>query len=142
MGGEVPRGEGRLTPIRVCETCGMGVLLTCLRESLPGPGAAFLIVTAQLRINAVSQPAEALFGPEQRLVGSVLTDVVSDPVGDDGFSRVVVRAALRNGEPEVVPVRRVREAAREAGTLAARVSTCGPPRAALVTVQPSAFVRA
>lgn len=140
-GSNVSRGEGTLTEVRVCEMCGMGMLLTCLREALPGAGAAFLIVTAELRISAVSEPAEGLFGPEQRLIGTPLAEVVTSPVGNESFPRVVTRAALRNREPEVLPVRGVGNAAPVAEMLAARVSTCGPPRAALVTVEPSAFDR-
>jgi hypothetical protein len=42
-----------------------------------------------------------------------------------------------------MPVRLVRPgpAAGAVGTLAARVATCGPPRAALLTVEPSEFGR-
>ena len=39
----------------------------------------------------------------------------------------------------VMPVRLRSEVARRMGTLAARIATCGPPRAALVTVEPSEF---
>ncbi len=123
----------------MCELCGMGMLLTCLREALPGAGAAFLIATAELRISAVSEPAEGLFGPEQRLIGTPLTEIVTSPVGDDSFTRVVMRAALRNCAPAVLAVRGVGHAAPVAEMFAARISTCGPPRAALVTVEPNAF---
>jgi len=119
----------------------MGMLLTCLREALPGAGAAFVIATAALRISAVSEPAEGMFGTEQQLLGSSLSGVITSPLGDERFARTVARAALRNREPEILPVRGVGEAALVAGMLAARVSTCGPPRAALVTVEPSAFGR-
>ena len=33
------------------------------------------------------------------------------------------------------------DAATQVGTMAARIATCGPPRAALVTVEPSEFGR-
>ena len=140
-GSNVSRGEGTLTEVRVCELCGMGMLLTCLRGALPGAGAAFLIATAELRISAVSEPAEGLFGPEQSLIGTPLTEILTSPVGDDGFSRVVIRAALRNREPEVLSVRGAGYAAPVADMFAARISTCGPPRAALVTVEPNALDR-
>ena len=140
-GASPPRGEATFTQVRVCEICGMGMLLTCLREALPGAGAAFVIATAELRVSAVSESAEGLFGTEQHLLGSPLTEILTSPMGDSGFSRVVARAALRNCEPEILPVLGVGEAARVAGMLAARVSTCGAPRAALVTVEPSAFGR-
>lgn len=138
---DVARGEGTLTQARVCGICGMGMLLTCLRDALPGAGAAFLIATAQLRISAVSEPAEGLFGPEPDLLGSALTDIVAGPQDGDGFARVVARAALRNREPEVLQVHGVGDAARVGSMLAVRVSTCGPPRAALVTVESSALSR-
>ena len=136
-----PRGERPLTQPRVCDACGMGMLLGCVRQALPGAGAAFLIVTVELRVGAVSEPAEGIFGTEDQLLGTPLTEVLTSPMGEDSLSRAVARATLRNREPVVLPVRGARAAARAAGTLAARVSTCGPPRAALVTVEPSAFNR-
>ena len=40
-----------------------------------------------------------------------------------------------------MPVRLVGDNAGKVGTLAARIATCEPPRAALVTVEPSEFGR-
>ena len=40
-----------------------------------------------------------------------------------------------------MPVRLRSPAAPGIGMLAARIATCGPPRAALVTVEPSGFGR-
>jgi hypothetical protein len=117
----------------------MGLLLGCLREALPGAGAAFLIATAEVRISAVSEPAEGIFGPEQSLLGLPLGELLSSPMGEDSLSRAVARAAMRVREPVVLPVRGAGLAESMDGTLAARVSTCGPPRAALVTVEPSAI---
>jgi len=139
--GNPPRGDGPLTLSRVCETCGMGMLLSCLREALPGAGAAFLIATVDLRVSAVSEPAESLFGAEGALLGRPVTEIVTSPMGDDALARSVARAALRNREPVVLPVRGAAAAPVVATMLAARISTCGPPRAALVTVEPSAFGR-
>jgi hypothetical protein len=115
------------------------MLLSCLREALPGAGAAFVIVTAELRVSAVSEPAEGIFGAEQQRLGSPLSAILSSPLGEDSLSRAVARAALRNREPVILPVRGVGDAERTDGMLAARVSTCGPPRAALLTVEPSAL---
>lgn len=137
--GDPPRGESPLVLSRVCETCGMGMLLSCLREALPGAGAAFLIATVDLRVSAVSEPAESLFGAEGALLGQAVTEIVTSPMGDEALARAVARAALRSREPVVLPVRGVGAAPRVATMLAARISTCGPPRAALVTVEPSAF---
>ena len=139
--GDPPRGERPLNQTRMCGVCGMGMLLNCLREALSGAGAAFLIATAELRVSAVSEPAEGLFGTEQHLLGTPLGEILTSPIGEDSLSRTVARAALRNREPVVLPVRGAGSAARAKGMLAARVSTCGPPRAALVTVEPSALGR-
>lgn len=120
----------------------MGVLLSCTREALPGARAAFLVATADLKVNAISIGAEAIFGPEQVVIGSDLLDLVASPMGDARFAKAVTGAAVRSREPVVMPVKGVGEEAGKAGMLAARVSTCGPPRAALVTVEPSGFGRA
>jgi hypothetical protein len=135
-----PRVERPAQQIRVCQACGMGLLLTCLRDALPGAGASFLIATIELKVSAVSEAGETIFGEEQTVLGTALSDLLDSPTGD-GFPRAVERAALRSREPLVFPARAVEPRARAAGTLAARVSTCGPPRAALVTVEPSGFGR-
>lgn len=119
----------------------MGMLLNCDRVALPGARAAFLIGTVELEISAVSEAAERLFGEEQTVLGRSILDVLSSPFGRDKLGRTVREAAMRAGDPEVMPVRGTSESARSAGTLAARISTCGPPRAALVTVEPSEFGR-
>ena len=118
----------------------MGVLLSCTREALPGARAAFLIATVDLTVNAVSVGAEEIFGPEQEVIGTYLLDLVTSPMGDAHFGKLVTGAAVRSREPVVMPVKSL-GAAAEVGMLAARISTCGPPRAALVTVEPSGFGR-
>jgi hypothetical protein len=127
---------------RVCGRCGMGMLLSCSREALPGEAAAFLIATFDLTISAVSHAGERIFGAEQPLVGTPVLDIVGSPLGDDQFANYVGQAAQRACEPVVMPVRlHARPAAATLGTLAARIATCGPPRAALVTVEPTEFGR-
>ncbi len=118
----------------------MGVLLTCTREALPGALAAFLIATAELKVNAVSVGAEEIFGPEQTVIGRDLLELVSSPLGDAQLRKSVTGAAVRSRDPVVMPVKGIGDAGR-VGMLAARISTCGPPRAALVTVEPSGFGR-
>ena len=133
--------ERPLPQTRVCEGCGMGMLLSCVRAALPGAGAAFMIVTADLRINAVSQAAEVLFDTEEALLGEPLLSVISSPLGEEQFARAVGRAAVRVQEPIHLTVRGLKPRARAAGLLAAHVSTCGSPRAALVKVEPSRLER-
>ena len=69
---------------RVCAECGMGVMLVCGRDALPTERMAFLIVTDDLRISAVSEAAERIFGSERELVGSMLFATHQLPAGSRG----------------------------------------------------------
>jgi hypothetical protein len=124
---------------RVCGRCGMGLMLSCSRDALPGDAAAFAVVTFDLRISAVSVAGEKFFGTEQSLVGTPLLDVLTSPLGDDQLALHAGQAAQRACEPVVMPVRLTFPVGGHVGTLAARIATCGPPRAALITVEPSDF---
>jgi PAS domain-containing protein len=119
----------------------MGVLLSCSRDALPGDGAPFVICTYELAVTAVSQAGEAIFGREEDVVGKHLLDFVTSPLGDDQFARHASLAAQRACDPLVMPLRLTSENADAVGMLAARIATCGPPRAALITVEPSEFGR-
>jgi hypothetical protein len=117
----------------------MGLMLTCSRDALPGTAAAFLIVTFDLRLSAVSEAGEKIFGHEQSLVRTPLLDVLTSPLGDDQLARHAGQAAQRACEPVVMPVRLASKNTGRVGTMAARIATCGSPRAALITVEPSDF---
>lgn len=120
----------------------MGMVLSCSRDALPGDAAAFLICTYQLMVSAVSLAGERIFGREEKLIGSHLLDHVTSPLGDDQLARHAGLAAQRPVDPVVMPLRLASPArTRRLGTLAARIATCGPPRAALLTVEPSEFGR-
>jgi PAS domain-containing protein len=119
----------------------MGMMLTCSRDAMPGAAAAFLICTYDLTVTAVSQAGERIFGKEDQVVGQNLLDLVTSPLGDDQIARHAGLAAQRPCDPLVMPLRLASERARKVGTLAARIATCEPPRAALVTVEPSEFGR-
>ena len=138
---EPPRRPQRVLGDRVCPRCGMGMMLSCSREALPGTAAAFAVVRFDLRISAVSQAAEVVLGHEDQLVERPLLEVFTSPLGDDQLARRVARAAQRPADPVVMPVRLVDGPPRGVGTLAARIATCGPPRAALLTVEQSEFGR-
>ena len=157
-----PAGEGRPKPIRfcsrcghpaedppgrpelrkrVCDRCGMGMILNCPKDALPGESAAFLILDYELRVSAVSEAGERFFGKEKTLIGSSLLDLVTSPLGDDQLVRKATVAAQRPCDPVVMPLRLVKPNSESVGTMAARIATCGPPRAALLTVEPSEFGR-
>jgi len=139
---EDPPGRPELRK-RVCDRCGMGMILSCARDALPGEAAAFLILDFELRVSAVSEAGERYFGSETSLIGSGLLDLVTSPLGDDQLARNASVAAQRPCDATVMPVRLLSppDSAGQVGTMAARIATCGPPRAALLTVEPSEFGR-
>ena len=124
---------------RVCESCEAGILLSCRGDALPGE--AFLICTYDLEITAVSEGGESIFGAQEELLGAHLLDLATCPLGDDQLARHTALAAQRAREPVELPMRLRSEKGEALGTLAARVTTCGPPRAAVVTVEPTGFGR-
>ena len=130
------RGSDRPHAERVCEVCGMGVMLSCPKGALTRPGSAFVVVTDDLRVSAISQPAEALFGTEGSVLGSTLLALISSPLGDDELATRVALAA--NGTREVVEMPVTLAAARGVGRFEARIAPCGPPKAGLVAVTPVA----
>jgi hypothetical protein len=127
----------------VCDRCGMGMILNCARDALPGDAAAFLILDYELRVSAVSEAGERFFGKEKTLIGTGLLDLMTSPMGDDHLARKTSVAAQRPCDATVMPVRLLTPGpdAGAVGTMAARIATCGPPRAALLTVEPSEFGR-
>lgn len=133
--------EPPLLEQRVCGVCGMGILLRCNPDALPGAGTAFLITSHTLEIAAVSEAAEPIFAPEEKLIGTSLTDLLTSTIGDRRLAKTVSRAALRVHEAVTVPARLIGEKADAIGTMACRISTCGPPRAALIAVEPTHFGR-
>jgi hypothetical protein len=121
---------------RVCSRCGMGIMLTAPRKALPGTGAAFVIVTREGRISAVSEAAEPLIGEERGLVGmpigSALASVDDE---DDQLARKVARATGAGREVAEATVTPVLQAGADPARLSARIASCGPPRAALMVLE-------
>jgi hypothetical protein len=114
-------------PQRVCNSCGLGIVLTCAREAAPRPHAPFLVVTTDLRVSAASVAAETLFGDGTDLVGRPLLDLVRS---DGGFPRQVARAAMGSTKSATGWVR-TGEHGRPHRT---RIVACGDPPAALVVL--------
>ncbi len=110
----------------------MGVYLACSTEARGTLGNFFLVVARDMRITAVSEGAEELFGQEDALVGMDATAVLESPVGPERLGRTIRRAASGVREHTAVPI-----AAPGLGPLEARISPCGPPRAALVAIEPA-----
>ena len=121
---------------RVCSDCGMGVMLSTGRDALPGSGLAFLIVTEDLRISAVSEAAERIFGSETGLLGSMLFATMTSPLGLEELVLRIARAASGDRDVVLIPIELERGARPGFRRLEARVASCGPPRGALVAIEP------
>lgn len=126
---------------RVCPACEMGVLLGCARLALPGAGRVFLVVSAGLAVSAVSEAAEPLFGPQDEILGRDVRDLLSSPLGEERLTGAVVQALAGKRSPIDLPARGRSGSAALLGMLGARISSCGPPRAALVAMEATAFGR-
>jgi hypothetical protein len=112
-------------PQRVCESCGLGVVLYCAHDAAPRPGAVFLVVTTNLRVSAASETAAGLFGDDP--TGAALLDFVR---GDGALPRQVTRAAMGSGKSVTAWVR----TGEHSRPHRARIVTCGDPQAALLVL--------
>jgi PAS domain-containing protein len=126
---ELPRFQ------RVCGDCGMGVYLSAPAGARRALAVAFLVVTEDLRVSAVSEAAERIFGAEAGIAGTPLTALLAGLEGDEPLRRAVRRAALGAQEIVELPVTAAPAAARRS---LAVIAPCGPPRAALVGIEPAA----
>jgi PAS fold len=116
---------------RVCQACGLGVLLSCPADALPGGAAAFLVVDSDLRVSAASAKAERLLG--ERASGSHVPELIAGRLGNGELTRQLARAANGLSGTATLEV----SVSGRRGSFEARVSPCGPPRAALLVLSRS-----
>jgi hypothetical protein len=122
---------------RVCPDCGLGVILTCASTTLTTAGAAFLVVTSDLRVSAASQHAEDIFDLPDGTYGRPLMALLTSPVGVGELARLVVRAANGTYAPATIAVEPTSSKVG-ASEFEARIGGCGNPPAALVVVEVTA----
>ena len=120
---------------RVCEHCGMGIILRAQAADVPGPGDAFLVIDARLTVCAVSRAAEQLLGVEEtaavhRHVAEFLGPADAESPGPEQLVAGVISAA-GEGVAQSIVVRPVGEFGLR---YRARIAACGPPSAALVVL--------
>ena len=97
---------------------------------------SFLIVTEDLRISAVSEAAERIFGSETELLGTMLFTAIIEPAGSRG-ARCGDRArGRRRPRRAALPIELERGGRPGFRDLEARIASCGPPRGALVAIEP------
>jgi hypothetical protein len=121
---------------RVCETCGLGVLLTANADAAPRPGEPFMIVDGSLCVCALSQVAEELLGVQEteavnRHLSEFLVPADAEAAGADNLMDLVINAASAGSEARVAVVRPPDEFGIR---FRAQVGACGPPRAALLVL--------
>ena len=121
---------------RVCESCGLGVLLTADADAAPHPGDPFMIVDGSLCVCALSRVAEELLGVEEteavnRHLSEFLVPADAEAAGADNLMDLVINAAGAGSETRVAVVRPPDEFGVR---FRAQVGACGPPRAALLVL--------
>ena len=97
---------------------------------------SFLIVTEDLRISAGSEGAERIFGTETELLGKMLFTVVSSPLGLEELALRIAKAAGGDRDVILIPIQLERGGRPGYNRLEARLAHCGPPRGALVAIEP------
>jgi hypothetical protein len=133
----VPGGLAPAPQARVCPRCGLGLMLETRADALPLPEQAFLIVDGALRVQALSDRAERLLEmSECEAVDRPIAELLTTADGERGsgaeLAGAIVSAATRSDEFAHV---RVRPAGIYGVRMRARISACGPPRAALVVLE-------
>lgn len=124
---------------RVCNACGLGLMLEARADVAPAADEAFLVVDGALRVQAVSRSAEQLLGVgEDRAVNQpvarLLAGADAELSGTQSFAGAVI-AAVADGEE---PVQRFVRPSNTFGVrMRARIAPCGPPRAALIVLDAS-----
>jgi hypothetical protein len=131
-----PDGEPPAPMARVCRSCGLGLLLETRLDSLPTPRDAFVVVDAQLLVQAMSRRAEQLLAMAEDLavrrpVANLLVPADAEAARSAGFAAAVADAVSGGNEPTGVFVRPWNTFGVR---LRARIAPCGPPRAALIVL--------
>lgn len=121
-------------PSRVCESCGLGLLLEAAADAAPKEGDAFMVLDGSLSVCALSSGAEELLATSEidavnRHISELLLPADAEARANENLAVAVTWAARGDDSGRAVTVR----PANTFGVrLRARISSCGPPQAALV----------
>jgi hypothetical protein len=124
-------------PSRVCQDCGLGLLLESSADVAPDAGAAFIVLDSSLSVCAVSDGAEKLLATREtdavnRHITELLVPADAEAQGANNLAVAVTWAARGDGVTHTVTVR----PSNTFGVrMSARIASCGPPRAALVVFE-------
>ena len=134
-----PAGDGAAPSpsMRVCPSCGLGLMLESRVDLAPSPADAFMIIDSRLAIEAMSERSEQLLEITEleaihRPMDELIVPAYVDGTNDDAVVRAVIDAATDSNELVSCFVRpRNTFGVR----LRVRVGACGPPRAALMVFE-------
>lgn len=133
-----PGGAAPEVGSRVCNSCGLGLLLEAPEALAPKPRDAFLVVDRSLTVHALSKRAEKLLGlREMEALDKRITDLLVPADAESAEGRphtlnalLVDAAAGRDDVSETI----VRPADEFGVRFAARIGPCGPTPGALVVL--------
>jgi hypothetical protein len=133
-----PGGTPPPPSARVCNSCGLGLLLEAREDVVPTNQEAFLVVDASLLVQAMSQQAQSLLGISEELginkpVAELLVPADAESQGRTSFAAAIAQAA--DGQDPDTTRSTVRPWNTFGVRMRARIATCGPPRAALVVLE-------
>ncbi len=131
-------GAAPLPAMRICGGCAQGLLLEARTDAAPQGGEPFLVVDSRLRVQAVSRSAEKFLGVREQVAADLpVTDLLvaadAEVHPEQCLAGMLVRAATA-GEADVQTTF-VRPRDTFGVRLQARISACGPPRAAVIVLE-------
>jgi hypothetical protein len=128
------RPKSRAAAARVCEECGFGLLLETAAEVAPAEDGAFMVLDRSLSVCALSAAAEQLLAAREteavnRHVTELLVPADAEAQAGANLASAITWAASGDETSRSVVVR----PANIFGVrLHARITSCSPPRAALL----------
>lgn len=123
-------------PSRVCDRCGLGLVLQAGADVAPRAGEPFLVIDSTLSVCAVSAEAEALLGIEEtsavnKHVADYLVPADANASGAENLLALLIEAAGGGAGARTTVVRPRQEFGVR---FRARIGPCGPPHAALLVL--------
>jgi hypothetical protein len=121
---------------RVCAECGLGLLLEARSDVVPGVDDAYLVVDSSLSVQAMSRRAELALGVrEGYAVNRHVTELLIPADAENNAAGLAVAITRAAGGEDAASHVFVRPSNTFGVRLAARIASCGPPRAALLVLE-------
>jgi exopolysaccharide biosynthesis polyprenyl glycosylphosphotransferase len=131
-------GAAPIPTMRVCDRCGHGLLFEACSDAAPQADEPFLVVDSRLRVQAVSRTAEKFLAVREEAVtdlpvADLLVSADADAQPEQCLTSLLARSAI-DGDVDLETTF-VRPRDTFGVRLPARISVCGPPRAALIVFE-------